>query len=137
MASGCPSYKGNPFIFGFSFPPKGAQDAPKPHSGVAGVPLRPPKLTKNWKIREFQGDTRTPFGTPKKLKRIQGLFLACPPPLVTKSGPDKGGGDMTRLEADFRTSKLPTFLGTYPSKKCFFGYHFIENTTSRPYINWS
>ena len=38
-ASGWSAHKAIPFMAGFSFSPKGAQNVPKPHSGVAGVPF--------------------------------------------------------------------------------------------------
>ena len=48
------------------------------------------------------------------------ILVMSPPPLSPKWVHTRGG-DMTRLGANFRTSKLPTFLGAYPRKKCFFG----------------
>ena len=54
-------------------------------------------------------------------KILQAIFLSCPPPPCHQIGYRQGGGDITKLEAEFRTSNLPTFSVTYPRKRRCFG----------------
>ena len=68
VALAAPATKKTPSWLAFRFLQRALKNAPEPHSGVAGAPMGPSKMTEICKNRVFQGDTRNPFWTPKKLK---------------------------------------------------------------------
>ena len=57
---------------------------------------------------------------------IQAIFLSCPPPLVTKSGPDKGGGH-DKIGGEFSGLKITHIFGYLPQKKVLFRRDWIPN----------
>ena len=52
----------------------------------------------------------------KNQNMLQTLFLSCPPPLVTKSGPDKGGGH-DKIGSKISDLKITNIFGYLPQKK--------------------
>ena len=96
-----PNHRTNPFMAGFSFAPKGAQNAPKRHSGVAGMPFWPPTMSKIMKIRVFQGRHQDSILDPPKVKTgMISTFLA------TKWPPR----DARRTLAAPTTRQIPSWL---------------------------